>query len=173
MWEISVNNQITAVLYSLILGAVLAVFYDIIRALRKSGFDSFIAVFLCDIFFFAVSAVAVFIFLVGVTNGEVRGYVIISCAAGFIIYRLTVSKAVFYVFYKSFGFLSFVIRWISSLFYRLLQLCAIPLRSVAKRLKRSVKHIFAALKKLLKNIRDMLYTVVDKRDLEYDADEQG
>ena len=173
MWEISVNNQITAVLCSLVLGAVLAVFYDIIRALRKSGFNSFVAVFLCDIFFFALSAVAVFIFLVGVTNGEVRGYVIFACAAGFIIYRLTVSKAVFYVVYKLFAFISFVIKRIWLLFYRLLQLCGIPVSFIAGRLKSSAKHIFASLKKLLKNIWDMLYTVRDKKDLEYDADEQG
>lgn len=173
MWEISVNGQITAVFYSLVLGAALAVFYDIIRALRKSGLDSFIAVFICDVLFFAVSAVTVFIFLVGATNGEIRGYVIFSCAAGFIIYRLTVSKAVFYLFYKSLCFVSFLARRISSLFFGLFQICKIPFGFVGKRLKRAAERIFAALKKLLKNMYGMLYTVKDKKGLEYDADEQG
>lgn len=173
MWEISVNGQITAVIYSLILGAVLGMFYDIIRACRKSGLNSFAAVFICDVFFFAISAVAMFIFLVGATNGEIRGYVIFSCAAGFIVYRLTLSKAVFYLICKLFVFISFVTKRILSLIFEGLRFCTIPVSFIAKQLKFTGKRIFEALKKLLKNTRDMMYTVKNKKDLEYDADEQG
>lgn len=173
MWEISVNGQITAVIYSLVLGAVLGIFYDIIRVFRKTGLNSFAAVFICDVFFFAVSAVVTFIFLVGATNGEIRGYVIFSCAVGFIVYRLTLSKVVFYLICKLFGLISFVTRLISLLFLDFLRICEIPVSFMGKGLKHAGKRIFSALKKLLKNVRVMLYTMKDRKDLEYDADEQG
>ena len=65
------------------------------RATRKTGCASFLLVFLSDIFFWVVSAFVTFVFLISRTNGEIRGYVIISETIGFLIFRISISRVWF------------------------------------------------------------------------------
>ena len=76
MWEISINDQILTLLYSLCLGVILCVYYDIFRAFHKAGFDSPFQVFIGDILYCVTAAFATFLFLLSRTNGEIRGYVL-------------------------------------------------------------------------------------------------
>ena len=166
MWEISVNGQITGFFCSLVLGAALSLLYDIIRSFVKTWFDNSFAVFAGDLLFWIISAIAVFIYLMGATNGEIRGYVLFSAGAGFLFCRSTVGKAVFYLLTRLFSFISFIIG-------RVIGFCGIPVRFITIRLNTAVKCVFRTVKKLLKSVRCMLYTIKDKKELEYDADEQG
>ena len=161
MWEISLSGQISAFLCSLFLGAALSLFYDVIRATRAVGLNSFAAVFIGDILFFAVSAAAVFIYLVGTTNGEIRGYVLFSAAAGFLLCRITLSRAVYYFLTKLLVTLKLFLNLISDRAFKTVLFCEKPL-----------KYLFSTLKKLLKSVYNMLYTVRDKKKPRYNADEQ-
>lgn len=62
------------------------------------------SVFIGDMFFWIVSAFVTFIFLLSRTNGEIRGYVLISMLLGFVIWRITLSKPLFYAFVTVIGF---------------------------------------------------------------------
>ncbi len=104
MWEISVNDQILTFLYSLVLGVLLCVFYDILRAIRKTGSSSYFSVLAGDIIFWIVNSFVTFIFLLSRTNGEIRGYVLVSMLLGFIVCRLTFSKLIFSVLVAVIGF---------------------------------------------------------------------
>ena len=97
MWEISVNDQIFTFLLSILLGAMLCLLYDILRALRKAGWNSFVAVLAGDLLFWIVSAFAVYIFLLARTNGQVRGYVLFALVAGFALCRISLSRIFFKV----------------------------------------------------------------------------
>ena len=119
MWEISLSGQIDAFLCAIVLGAALAVFYDLIRATRDRGLNSFVAVFVGDLLFFAVAAIAVFIYLLGVTNGEIRGYIIISAATGFFLYRISIGRAVYFLFCTILRFSAFAIGRVSSFFLKI------------------------------------------------------
>lgn len=158
MWEINITDQIITFGLSLCLGALLCVFYDIIRALRKAGFNSFTAVFFTDIIFWLFSAFVTFIFLIVRTNGEIRGYVLLSELLGFILFRISLSKLLFKM-------LSFIFVWVTKIkdiIYTKTYLCfdrieAITLKIFCKGFiffKRALK----SAKKLLKKVLCLLYT---------------
>ena len=171
MWEISLSGQVSAFLCSLILGAVLAVFYDILRAARDIGAYSFVAVFTGDLLFWIISAITVFIYLVGVTNGQVRGYVLFSAAVGFALCRITLSKALYYITLRVLRFLATALNRIFSRLLVIVLFCERPFKYLKRVIPRLAARLFAAPKKLLKSIYNMLYTVKDRKKSRYDADE--
>ncbi len=171
MWEISIGGQLITGLYSLALGAVLCAFYDILRAFRKAGADSFISVFIEDIVFWLVSAVMVFLFFVSVTNGEIRGYVILFCVAGFLLYRITVGRIAFFLLCKLFIFASGIWRRISNL---LADFSSLIIKATSIFLNKTAKAssvILSSVKKLLKSVYNMLYTKKQSDKLENDVNE--
>ena len=95
MWEISLKGQLLSFAAALVLGAALCLFYDILRALRSTGFNSFAAVTVTDVFFWLTAAVLTFLLLLGLSGGEIRGYVLLGEAAGFMLCRVTLSKPLF------------------------------------------------------------------------------
>ena len=92
MWEINNSLQILSFSRSLVLGILLCVLYDFIKSLRLTVNFSAIAIFLQDIAYSCIAAFVTFLFLLSVTNGEMRGYVISGILAGFIISRFTLSR---------------------------------------------------------------------------------
>ncbi len=171
MWEISVSGQAVSCLYSLALGAILCVFYDFFRALRKVGINSYLSVFIGDMLFWLCSTVVVFLFLVSVTNGEMRGYILFFCLVGFIIYRFTVGRLLFNV---TAFFLSFILKF----YKRTVDIIAVACTNIMRGLRKAFGgisriffRIFKNIKKVLKNMYSMLYTKKDKSKLEYDVNE--
>ena len=172
MWEISVGGQATAFACSAVLGAILGFVYDIIRATRKVGLNSFAAVFIGDMLFWIISAVAVFMFLMAVTNGEIRGYILFSCLSGFIIYLLTLGRAVSFLFFNIFSLLAKWTRAASGFIGGVCVTVEHFANSIIKTAAGGIRRILSRLKKLLKNIRDLLYTDKNKEVTELDVDEQ-
>lgn len=158
MWEINVGDQFATFLYSLALGGMLCLIYDILRAARKVGLDSTAAVFISDILFWIFSAFLVFIFLIARTNGEVRGYVLFSCLIGFVIFRLTLSKLSFAVFKYILGILSLILNKISVFSAYLIGKSEEILSKASQIAVKNFKSIGKIVKKVLKSVRVMLYT---------------
>ena len=172
MWEISVSGQVLSCLYSLALGGVLCIFYDVIRATRSAGANSAFAVFAGDVIFSAVSAVCVFLFAVALTNGEIRGYIVFSVAAGFLAFRFTLGRITFFVFDLLFCFVS---RVTARVFAILADVCDYLQGIVASLFGKTAKAALScagALKKLLKSVCKMLYTTKYKRKAKKVKNEQ-
>ncbi len=91
MWEITLYNQIFGVLVSLSYGFCLALFYDILKAYCIKYSPSKLFVFFKDLLFAILAAVSEFLLLMALTNGAIRGYLLISQAVGFVLFRLFVS----------------------------------------------------------------------------------
>ena len=142
MWEITLSGQVTGFLFSLALGALLAVFYDFIRAARDAGLNSFVAVFIGDLLFFIISALTVFIYLVGTTNGQVRGYILFSAAVGFMLYRITVGKAVYFFVSGLFKYTLTVFRRLSEILLKTVLFCQKPVGRFLVILNNFSTHIF-------------------------------
>lgn len=106
MWEINILNQVTAFLYSLLLGGIFCVFYDILRSVRKMTESSFTAVLIEDILYFTVCAPITFCFLLATTNGELRAFVLIGIVLGFTVVRVTVSSFILKIFTFIIGLIS-------------------------------------------------------------------
>ena len=165
MWEISISDQIFTSLYSICLGVILCVCYDILRSFRRATNSGTVAIFLGDILYFTVSAFVVFIFLLARTNGEIRGYVLLCTLLGFVIFRVTISR--FVVMIITF-FMSLIVRGLRIASYYILKFLFSVGEYFIKFLKFSQKKCIRALKtlkKLLKSIRQLLYTKQNKRNM--------
>ena len=173
MWEISVSSQAQTFIYALLLGAILCFIYDLIRATRFLGADSFVAVFIGDVFFWLVSAITVFIFLVATTNGEIRGYVLWSSAVGFLLYRFTIGKIAFKPIRALFCFIARLIKNASNILARFCLFIEKYLNQFFVNVIVFLKAVLAAIKKVLKNVHCLVYTNRDKNQAGNDFDEQG
>lgn len=154
MWEINNYNQIITFLLSLCLGAVFCTIYDIIRAIRKVCINSFWAVTITDILIWILYAFGTFIFLISRTNGEIRGYVLIGEALGFILFRISFSK----LFFPFFSFIFIRISDISRIIMGCINSFYIKFEAFLLKLWQGVFKIFKSAKKLLKNALKLLYT---------------
>lgn len=100
------GSQLSLVLYSLILGAVLGVIFDILRISRvlftyrgnegsiRRVSDTFLSVitFIEDILFASVSAVLLILFCFKVNRGISRSFLLFGAAVGFILYYFTLGR---------------------------------------------------------------------------------
>lgn len=158
MWEISSVLQLQSLLYSVILGALICVFYDIISAVRLSGHNSFISVCIQDLFFWIVSAFAVFFFLLGVSNGEIRGYIIFGIIIGFTLLKITLSRYIVKALKTVFKFIIKIFRKLNAFTGRIFDLISVRFCKIRKKTNKKIKKGAESAKKLLKKGKSMLYT---------------
>lgn len=103
--NISSEIQINFFLLSLLLGAFLCVVFDFFRVLRLIGLNGKISVFIEDMLFFIIAAFCIFAFYMKITDGKFRLIVPISALLGFVIYRVTIGKLLFFVIKKIVNFI--------------------------------------------------------------------
>ncbi len=151
MWEISNNFQILSFLYSIILGAGIALIYDIFRAFRLCFNTKNITVFVQDIIYFIIISNLIFLFLISTTKGEVRGYVLLGICIGFVVSNMSISK-VFLI----------CITWVLRFFLGLMKKFLGRFNYISDKIICFIEKIFKkgikCFKKGLKNARDLLYT---------------
>lgn len=156
MWEISSNSQAFSAVVAMALGVVLCICYDLVRAFRDYKRTKSTIVFLMDIFIFAFSAVATFVFLQLFTNGRPRLYVFIFIGIGFLFCRISVS----YYLVKC---VKFCLRKLAKLtcfasnnvlrFARFIEKIFVDVKNFIKKLSKGIKKS----KKVLKNNKGMVY----------------
>ncbi len=151
MWEINNNLQLLSFLYSCVLGFIFEIFYDLFRALRIVKPHNNLAVFFEDIIFFLIIAIASFIFLLSVTNGEIRAYIILGIIIGFMLFYRFVSRWFLKFLNLLFCGLFKLTSWFSKGFYWLFS-------KIDKIISEFLKNTLKILKKVLKNNRELLYT---------------
>lgn len=154
MWEINNSLQLLSFARSLGLGVILGLSYDILRSLRKVVNYSAVAIFFQDIIFSVLAAFITFTFLLSVTNGEMRGFVLLGMTVGFFIARFTISVLWFRLLKFVFSRLKLVLSLISKWFYSGFNYLE---KNINKLLQKSSKTI----KKLLKKKGSLLYTKED------------
>lgn len=140
MWEINSLSQFISFLYALALGGIFCLFYDIFRSFRHIFKFGDIAVVFQDIIYFIIISFVTFIFLLSVTNGEIRGYILFGIALGFLICALTISKLFFKILTAFLG--------VFSCFFR-------KVRLFAAKIFKNIENTF---KKGLKKVKGLLYT---------------
>lgn len=93
IWELDNLDQIITLLISAAVGGGLCLIYDIMRGIRQGGaLRSFWQVFFCDILFWCLSAVTVFLLMLVRTSGVFRSYLAVGLILGFSIFRLVFSR---------------------------------------------------------------------------------
>ncbi len=151
MWEISNSAQAVTFLYSLILGLIFCVFYDILRAIRYAFKFNDLTILFQDIFYFVIISFITFIFLLSLTNGEIRAYVLIGILLGFIICLLTFSR-----FFTA--VLKMVLLRIKLIFDKVGMFLYANFSKLGIFIEKIYKNIENSFKKGLKKVIRMLYT---------------
>ena len=90
------NGQLQELFYAGGMGFLLGGYYDVFRILRTVLHRGKWMTFFCDCLYFSTSAVCVFLFSLAMTDGVVRGYVLLGILIGFTAYRYTVGKTVLF-----------------------------------------------------------------------------
>ena len=167
MWEINNYNQIITFALSLCLGGIFCALYDVIRAVRRAGFNSFWAVTVTDILIWVIYAFTTFIFLIARTNGEIRGYTLIGEALGFSLFRISFSRVLFPVLSFIFINMAAIGRktsgYISGFYIRF--------EALLLKLWKDSSKFFKRAKKLLKKVCLLLYTNKNIINTEKTSDE--
>ncbi len=151
MWEIHNNLQLLGFLYSLVLGMIYSVFYDLFRTIRILKHHKNLTVFFEDIFYFLLLCVATFLFLLSITNGEIRAYILFGIALGFLIFNRLFSKLFVKVFFKVLKFFFSGIRAVSKGFYLIFE-------KIDRLFLKIFKNSLNFFKKGLKTTKGLLYT---------------
>lgn len=137
MWEISISNQITTFLLSVLIGMVFCLIYDMGRIIRTRYFLGTVAVFITDVLYFIFIGIFEFCFFLVTCSGEIRSFVFIGNLLGFVLCRATLSKV-----FVPFGiFMLACLHKVFSLFERIL------IKPISKKHKNAKIFIKTALKK--------------------------
>lgn len=91
----SLSGQFFVFLYSLALGLVLGIIYDILRIIRMVINLKNIAIFMQDFLYFILSAVLTFIFVLGLNSGNSRFYILAGEGIGWIVYHITLGDIIY------------------------------------------------------------------------------
>lgn len=78
-------------------GFLLGILYDVFRLVRMAFFSHKAVVFFQDVLYFTLCACLTFLFVLTMNYGEIRGYVILGEALGWIIYYYSVGAMIFRV----------------------------------------------------------------------------
>ena len=85
-------GQMTFCLYFALFGVSLGLFYDLLRAFRVRFRLKRLGTGLLDGLFCLVALVGFLLMMLRHTDGRLRGYLVIGLAAGFLLYRKTISR---------------------------------------------------------------------------------
>ena len=127
--EIAYPVGIDYFLWSLLTGAVLALLYDILRAVRKMTGGSGFSVNTEDILFFLLAGISMFVLAFYKNSGQLRWQGFLGTIAGFVIYRCIFKNFMIAVMVR---FYSFIIRIVTGI----LKAVFMPVQLICKILKK-------------------------------------
>ena len=146
MGYIDTNNQVFTFLWSLVLGVVMCLAYDVVRAFHKVSVKGFFEVMLLDLLFWGTWSLITFSFLLLRCKGEVRAYVLFGQALGFVITRISVSKLFYHIF-----------TLILKVFRRIFEFLGSNVRKAIECLEKNIKKSHKYIKKVLQHKVKLLY----------------
>lgn len=159
--EIVVAQQVWLFLYSCLLGAALGLLYDVFRILRLAFPAPAPLVLAQDLLYFALCAVATFLFVMAQNYGQLRWFILAGELIGWVVYYLTIGVMVL-------GASRAIIRavvWVLQLLYRLLVAPVVAVlrwlwrlvQGIGRLAGKMLKKCFGRLKFNLQPVRCMMY----------------
>ena len=115
MSSLSVADQTSYFLCSIVLGLILGALYDLLRAVRMLVRARGMSVIVTDVVFFTVCGVITSLFALPFNKGDVRAFIIFGEAVGFLSYRLTLGN----VMGKIYSHLARILRTILQKIYKI------------------------------------------------------
>lgn len=151
MTRLSLADQTSYFLWSLVLGIVLGALYDIVRAVRMLTKARGARVIISDVLFFTVCGVITSLFALPFNKGDVRAFIIFGEAVGFLAYRLTLGSVMgkFYshtaVLLRS--FIQKINKISEKIFDLLLKMIAVLVYNISEVIDKSLRRAAASFRK--------------------------
>ncbi|MBQ3378248.1 MAG: spore cortex biosynthesis protein YabQ [Clostridia bacterium] len=143
---ISVAHQTVVFLWSILLGAAIAFFYDFFRVIRKRLRHLDFAVMIEDVIFWLVACASIFVFVYNTNSGELRAFLAIGAIMGAFLYFAALSRPVSAVMGAVFMILEKIIKVLLRPF---MIICRLFIKRIKKREKKS-RNFLIKLKKVFK-----------------------
>lgn len=89
-----IQNQTYVFLWSVVIGAFLALIFDVFRLMRRKGKTPNYVVYIQDIFFWIIVSIIIMMSAFITNDGELRGYMFIGYILGAIVYIISISKII-------------------------------------------------------------------------------
>lgn len=147
LYGLSLATQTKNFLFSLGLGFLMGLVYDLFRIIRLCISKGKISVLIFDLLYCIFLCFSTFIFLITVNEGQVRFYILLGEMIGFSVYYFSFG-AIF------FSFSGKIIDFIKLCFKRIFCVLLFPFKWILIRLKRVCDKIFRKGRKTSKNIKN-------------------
>ena len=151
MLIVDVNEQVHTFLLSLVLGAVICLVYDFLRAMHLVFLKGFFEVLITDVLFWVFFSFVTFFYLLIYCKGVVRGYVICGIFLGFVAIRLTISRFILFVFRLGVKFVMSILHLVADKFRLILLSLYKYFKKVADTVKKVLQMIIKVMYNLLKS----------------------
>ncbi len=128
---IDLNIQVIIFLWSLVLGSILGLLYDIFKSVRFAFKSNKKHLFIQDIIYCLLCGFLTFLFSLAINRGNLRFYIIMGEFLGFFIYQTSVSK----IFMKVTITIIIIIKKVLHKIYKII---FSPIISIVKKIIKSV-----------------------------------
>lgn len=102
---VSITDQIYIFYTLIILGMLLCILFDFLRALKKVLFRKKVWSYVFDIIFWIIASIVTFIHIKSRNYGILRAYILYGEIFGFIIYKKVIKNTIFFLFVRFFNFI--------------------------------------------------------------------
>lgn len=159
--KVAVAEQVIWFGQSIVLGVLLAIIYDCFRIFRIAVKSTVVAVFIEDILFFAIYGIMTFLFMLEVSQGQIRLFIIIGEFIGAVLYRYTISTPIMAILKVIVNTIKKIVivayRWIIKPIYQIIS-------KVAKKIMKPVKILSEKYGKRMSNplkcTKKMVYNLI-------------
>ncbi|MCD8347851.1 MAG: spore cortex biosynthesis protein YabQ [Lachnospiraceae bacterium] len=140
-----IRRETVVFLLSVLHGTALTLFYDFLRALRRSFRHSLPVLSAEDFLFWMLAGVLTFCLAFRETDGVIRNYVAAGILIGFLLYHFTVSPI--------------VVKGLSRLFSLLYRVCSCPFRGISTAVGKIFEIFCKIIKKRIEFTRKKVYNI--------------
>ena len=121
---LSMTGQAWLFLSAVMVGAVIGLFYDVFRVLRKTARHNRLAVQLEDLVFWVAATGLTFYYMLHRNYGEIRPFILIGVAIGALLYFATISRWVIFVFVV-------IVNYLKQVIVAVVKIILVPVRLIA------------------------------------------
>jgi spore cortex biosynthesis protein YabQ len=134
---------------SILWGALILVFYDVLRIIRRIIIHNGFFVALEDLLYWVICSLLIFHMMYKQNNGIIRGFAILAMLLGMIIYRGTLSDLLVETISNV---LNTIINFVKKTIGKVISIFLKPIKFIFKKLHKFFRWIFSKIKKFLRYI---------------------
>ena len=158
-----ITNQLIYFLKSILCGAVLGLIFDAFKILRLFIKHNVGSIFIEDVMFCIISSVITYGFMVDISYGQIRIFILVGELIGLILYKLSLSKLLITLIVNIVKLLKRILNFVFSItLLPVYKLILIVFKFIFKPVFKYLKKIFEKFKMVLKSKGELMYNIIKK-----------